>query len=183
MSAQRLLAYVLPALVAVVLLAFWEWAVGYFEIQPFVLPAPSAIAQTFVTEWAVARGVGVGHADDHRRGVLVGADARVFARRFVRAKPDGRAGVLAVRGDLADNADRRDRAADLDLGRRRSRRPRGADPCDDRRLLSHTRQHDAGLALDRSAAEGAVSALWRLTAADASEAADSQRRCPICWPE
>src|SRR4026209_2188452 len=52
MSAHRLLAYVLPAIVAVVVLALWEWAVGYFEVAPFVLPAPSAIAQTFVTEGA-----------------------------------------------------------------------------------------------------------------------------------
>ena len=51
MNVQRLLGYALPALVAVLALGFWEWAVGYFQIQPFVLPAPSAIAQTFITEW------------------------------------------------------------------------------------------------------------------------------------
>jgi NitT/TauT family transport system permease protein len=51
MSAQRVLSYVLPTLVAAAVLVFWEWAVGYFEIQSFVLPAPSAIAETFVTEW------------------------------------------------------------------------------------------------------------------------------------
>ena len=51
MSLQRALAYILPALVALAALSFWEWAVGYFEVQPFVLPAPSAIAQTLVTEW------------------------------------------------------------------------------------------------------------------------------------
>lgn len=51
MNEQRALAYALPAIVAVIVLAFWEWAVGYFEIAPFVLPAPSAIAQTFVRDW------------------------------------------------------------------------------------------------------------------------------------
>ena len=49
---QRALAYLLPTIVALLVLAFWEWAVAYFEVAPFVLPAPSAIAATFVTEWA-----------------------------------------------------------------------------------------------------------------------------------
>ena len=51
MNGQRVFAYVLPALVAVAALFFWEWAVGYYGIEPFVLPAPSAIGQTLVNEW------------------------------------------------------------------------------------------------------------------------------------
>lgn len=33
-------------------LAFWEWYVGYTSISKFVLPAPSAIAGVFVTEFS-----------------------------------------------------------------------------------------------------------------------------------
>jgi NitT/TauT family transport system permease protein len=50
MTMQRALSYILPAVVAVVVLGVWEWAVWYWQVQPFVLPAPSAIAQTLVTE-------------------------------------------------------------------------------------------------------------------------------------
>lgn len=39
---------VLPALVALAALAFWEWAVDAFEISKFVLPAPSAIWQALL---------------------------------------------------------------------------------------------------------------------------------------
>ncbi len=51
MSGQRVLAYLLPALVAVGAVWFWEWAVGHYGIQPFVLPAPSAIGETLIGEW------------------------------------------------------------------------------------------------------------------------------------
>jgi len=44
MSAQRLADFALPALVAIGVLGFWEWAVAAFEVSKFVLPAPSAIA-------------------------------------------------------------------------------------------------------------------------------------------
>ena len=50
MTAQRLLSYLLPTIVAAAVLGFWEWIVWYREIQPFVLPAPSAIGQTLVME-------------------------------------------------------------------------------------------------------------------------------------
>src|SRR5262249_30478873 len=44
MTRARVLSYLLPLLVAVAALGFWEWIVSYLEIQPFVLPPPSAIA-------------------------------------------------------------------------------------------------------------------------------------------
>jgi NitT/TauT family transport system permease protein len=44
MSARRLADFALPALVAIGVLGFWEWAVAAFEVSKFVLPAPSAIA-------------------------------------------------------------------------------------------------------------------------------------------
>lgn len=52
MTSERLLAYALPTLVAVAVIAFWEWAVAAFEVSPFVLSAPSAIATALVTEWS-----------------------------------------------------------------------------------------------------------------------------------
>ncbi len=51
MTREHLLAYALPALVAALVIGFWEWAVHFFSIEIFVLPAPSVIAQAFVTEW------------------------------------------------------------------------------------------------------------------------------------
>lgn len=51
MSVQRILGYVLPAIVAIVAIGFWEWIVSYLQIQPFVLPAPSAIGATLIEEW------------------------------------------------------------------------------------------------------------------------------------
>jgi NitT/TauT family transport system permease protein len=40
---ERLLAYVLPTLVALAVLGAWEGAVAWFEVSQFVLPAPSQI--------------------------------------------------------------------------------------------------------------------------------------------
>ena len=50
MSRDDVLGYALPIAVAVVVLALWEWAVVAFEISPFVLSAPSAVAGAFVDE-------------------------------------------------------------------------------------------------------------------------------------
>lgn len=40
----------LPALVAVALLGFWEWAVAAFDVSRFVLPAPSAIGRALISD-------------------------------------------------------------------------------------------------------------------------------------
>jgi len=45
---MKALTYVMPALVAIVVLGFWEWAVTAFEISKFLLPAPSAIWQALI---------------------------------------------------------------------------------------------------------------------------------------
>jgi NitT/TauT family transport system permease protein len=45
---MKALKYALPALVAIVVLGFWEWAVTAFEISKFLLPAPSAIWQALI---------------------------------------------------------------------------------------------------------------------------------------
>ena len=44
------LTYLLPALVAIGGIAFWEWAVAAFEVSKFVLPAPSSIASAFLLD-------------------------------------------------------------------------------------------------------------------------------------
>ncbi len=51
MNREQIYAYGLPALVAVVTLGAWEWLVYVFEITPFVLPAPSAIAVAAIDNW------------------------------------------------------------------------------------------------------------------------------------
>ncbi len=43
--ALRVAPVLAPLVVGVVLLGLWEWAVGHFDVQPFVLPAPSLIAE------------------------------------------------------------------------------------------------------------------------------------------
>lgn len=52
MTQERILAYTLPAFVAVAVIAFWQWAVVAYEISPFVLPAPSAIIDAALTNWS-----------------------------------------------------------------------------------------------------------------------------------
>lgn len=52
MNREQLWAYGLPALVAVAVLAAWEWLVYAFAITPFVLPAPSAIAAAAIEDWS-----------------------------------------------------------------------------------------------------------------------------------
>lgn len=52
MNRDRILAYALPTIVAVAVLGLWEWAVAAFEIQPFVLPAPSAIISAAIDNWS-----------------------------------------------------------------------------------------------------------------------------------
>ena len=64
MTAQRLLLAVLPpVLFGVVFLGLWEWLVTANDISPLLLPAPSAIWQSFVTDWSLiltaARNTGV----------------------------------------------------------------------------------------------------------------------------
>ncbi len=51
MIQERILAYTLPALVAVAVIGIWEWAVVALQISPFVLPAPSAIVDAAVANW------------------------------------------------------------------------------------------------------------------------------------
>ncbi|MEQ1865100.1 MAG: ABC transporter permease [Micropepsaceae bacterium] len=52
MTRERIFAYALPALVAVAVLAFWEWAVAAFEVSRFALPPPSEIVDAAVKHWA-----------------------------------------------------------------------------------------------------------------------------------
>jgi len=51
MSRERLLEYLLPVLMLAIALLIWEGAVWYFDIQPYVLPAPSNILATLYRDW------------------------------------------------------------------------------------------------------------------------------------
>lgn len=41
---------IIPAALGVVFIAFWEWAVAYFEVPKFILPAPSLILKAFISD-------------------------------------------------------------------------------------------------------------------------------------
>lgn len=63
-----------PALVVfVTALAIWELVVRAFDIQGFILPAPSAIASTFVAEWPDLWAAGTGTFLSALAGLGVGA--------------------------------------------------------------------------------------------------------------
>ena len=49
---RRALNLLLPLLLGVALLAFWEWVVAMRHIPPYVLPAPSAIARAFADNFS-----------------------------------------------------------------------------------------------------------------------------------
>ncbi|MFO1236764.1 MAG: ABC transporter permease [Alphaproteobacteria bacterium] len=49
---RTLLRLVLPVLLFAALVWFWEWAVGFWQVKKFVLPAPSAILAAFRTDGA-----------------------------------------------------------------------------------------------------------------------------------
>src|SRR5450432_896623 len=42
----------LPLLLAALLLGAWQWAVAHWNVPPYVLPAPSAIAKAFADNFA-----------------------------------------------------------------------------------------------------------------------------------
>jgi NitT/TauT family transport system permease protein len=50
---DRVLRIVLPVVVLTLGLAIWEAAVRVADIPPYVLPAPSLIAQTLITDWSL----------------------------------------------------------------------------------------------------------------------------------
>jgi NitT/TauT family transport system permease protein len=46
------LTYIVPVALGIFVLAAWEWAVVHYQVPRFVLPAPSAIARSFVVDHA-----------------------------------------------------------------------------------------------------------------------------------
>jgi NitT/TauT family transport system permease protein len=49
---MKILRVLLPAALFAGLIWFWEWAVDYWQIRPFILPPPSAILAVFTTDGA-----------------------------------------------------------------------------------------------------------------------------------
>lgn len=61
------------AVLFVAALGLWEAVVQAFDIQGFILPAPSAIAVAFVEEWPALRAAAVGTFGSALAGLLVGS--------------------------------------------------------------------------------------------------------------
>ena len=115
MNGQRGLRIALPVLIAVLFLAGWEAAVRIEGIAPYILPSPSAVAQSLWTDGPSlfgsllvtldhARGTGGGRVDRRRAG------HPVFTVANSRTKP------LSLCRDPAGHADRRDCATDYHMG-------------------------------------------------------------------
>jgi NitT/TauT family transport system permease protein len=49
---NRLLQYATPVMLGIVVLALWEFSVRHFDVPPYVLPAPSAIAVAFADNFS-----------------------------------------------------------------------------------------------------------------------------------
>jgi NitT/TauT family transport system permease protein len=56
MSRERMLDWILPVAVFCLMLGLWEAVVRIEAIPPYVLPAPSRIARTLVTDWGTLSG-------------------------------------------------------------------------------------------------------------------------------
>lgn len=51
--AERALRIVVPLVVAVAVISFWEWIVAARDIKPYILPPPSLIVTTLLRDWPV----------------------------------------------------------------------------------------------------------------------------------
>ncbi len=49
---KRIADFVLPVLLAALLLALWQWSVAHWQVPPYVLPAPSAISRAFAQNFS-----------------------------------------------------------------------------------------------------------------------------------
>ncbi len=47
---DRILAWTMPAVTMIAVIAFWEWAVRHYEVPHYLIPAPSRIASTLMTD-------------------------------------------------------------------------------------------------------------------------------------
>jgi NitT/TauT family transport system permease protein len=52
-QAPQALRILLPIIVLTAGIGLWEFAIRFYDIQPYVLPAPSLILKTLVTDWPV----------------------------------------------------------------------------------------------------------------------------------
>ena len=94
LSPNRLVEYLVPALVFIVALAVWEAWVRLRGIPPYILPAPSLIAQALVKDWGILSGslivtlrttllaLGLAVAGSRKSRV-----SEFFVRTFVRKDP------------------------------------------------------------------------------------------------
>ena len=52
MRSESILRWLMPLAIAAVGLGAWEWAIAHYEVPKYILPAPSLIATTLVTDFA-----------------------------------------------------------------------------------------------------------------------------------
>ena len=128
-----MLRLLLPIIVLAAGLGLWEFAVRFYDIQPYVLPAPSLIFTTLVADWGILSESLLTTLITTLEGFVAAAVGGIaLALLFNQSKL---AGIFAVSlcGGAAGHARDRDRAAASDLsaagGRRRGLRL-------DRRVLS-----------------------------------------------
>ncbi|MEQ9642239.1 MAG: ABC transporter permease [Alphaproteobacteria bacterium] len=49
---ERVLRWAAPLAIAAAVLGLWEWAIAAYEVPKYIMPAPSLIAVTLVTDWS-----------------------------------------------------------------------------------------------------------------------------------
>ena len=148
------------------LLGAWEWAVAHWQVPPYVLPAPSAIAKAFAENFgslmeSLASTLTVTLEAFAAATVLGVATGDRFS-----PKPAAGAHALSLCRDPAGDAGGRHRAADPDLGGLRAHQSGAGDHRHHRRLLSHPGGRYPGVEIRRLQSDRSGPALWRFARAD-----------------
>ncbi len=168
---NRLLQYATPVVLGLVVLALWEFIVRRFDIPPYVLPAPSAIATAFADNFSsLMSSLWTTLQVTLEAFALAVAGGVALAILFSQNKAiEERALPLCRRA--AGDARRRHRAAHSDLGGIRTHQSGARHHRLHRGVLPDPFEHDAGLALDRSQSDRSLSPVRCLALADSREAA------------
>ena len=87
---------VVPACFAVVIIGAWEVIVRVFDVDPFVLPRPSAIGSTFLDEWPAIRSALHQTVTEVLLGLLIGVSFGAVMASIVTRFVDLRGPVLAI---------------------------------------------------------------------------------------
>lgn len=69
---------IVPVIVAIVVVIFWQWAITYFEVKQFLLPRPSVIWDTFKEEYPKLVAAGWFTFMNAAQGFVVGCGAGIL---------------------------------------------------------------------------------------------------------